>query len=107
MKGRVQQMSESKYHKRFDPEYKKEIVRLVEELGKSPVEVAKDINVSTQSVRRWVKQYGTHGSDAFPGKGKLHPEDEEIRKLKKCNKDLEEENAILKKAMGIFAKDGR
>ncbi len=100
-------MSENKYHKRFDSEYKKVIVRLVEELGKSPVEVAKDINVSAQSVRCWVQQYGTHGSAAFPGKGKLHPEDKEMRKLKKRNKDLEEENAILKKAMGIFAKDGR
>lgn len=100
-------MSESKYHKKFDPEYKKEMVRLIEELGKSPVEVAKDIGVTSQSVRRWVQQYGTHGNTAFPGKGKLHPEDEEIRKLKKRNKDLEEENAILKKAMGIFAKDGR
>ncbi len=100
-------MSENKYHRRFDPEYKKDIVRLVEELGKSPAEVAKDIGVTPTSVRRWVLQYGTHGSAAFPGKGKLHPEDEEIRKLKKRNKDLEEENAILKKAMAIFAKDGK
>lgn len=54
-------MSESKYHKRFDSEYKKEIVRLVEELGKSPVEVAKDINVSAQSVRRFVKSIPSFG----------------------------------------------
>jgi transposase-like protein len=32
-------MSESKFHEKFDPEFKKEIVRLVEELGRSPVEV--------------------------------------------------------------------
>jgi hypothetical protein len=31
-------MPGSKYHKQFDPEYKREMVRLVEELGKSPAE---------------------------------------------------------------------
>lgn len=100
-------MSGSKYHKQFDPEYKKEMVRLVEELGKSPVKVAKDIGVTATSVRRWVKQYGSQGKDSFPGKGNLHPADEEARKRDKRIRDLEEENAILKKAMSIFAKDGR
>jgi len=100
-------MSGSKYHKQFDPEYKKEMVRLVEELGKSPVKVAKDIGVTATSVRRWVKQYGSQGKDSFPGKGNLHPADEEVRKRDKRIRDLEEENAILKKAMSIFAKDGR
>ncbi len=100
-------MTENKYSKRFDPEFKKEMVRLVEELGKSPVEVAKDIDVSPTSVRRWIKEYGTSGDAAFPGKGKLHLADEEARKMKKQIKDLEEENAILKKAMAIFTKDGK
>ena len=100
-------MSGSKYHKRFDPKYKKEMVRLVEELGKSPAEVAKDIGVTATSVRRWVVQFGSQGSASFPGKGNLHPVDEEFRKRDKRIKVLEEENAILKKAMSIFAKDGK
>jgi transposase len=100
-------MSGSKYHKQFDPEYKKEMVRLVEEPCKSPVKVAQDIGVTATSIRRQVKQYGSQGKDSFPGKGKLHPADEEVRKRDKRIRDLEEENAILKKAMSIFAKDGR
>jgi len=100
-------MSGSKYNKRFDPEYKKEMVRLVEELGKSPLDVAKDIGVTATSVRRWVKQYGSQGEASFPGKGNLHPADEAVRKRDKRIKELEEENAILKKAMSIFAKDGK
>jgi transposase len=44
-----------------------------------------------------VKEYGTHGDNAFPGKGRLRPEDEELGLLKKKMADLEEENAILKK----------
>ena len=45
-----------------------------------------------------------HQADAFPDSGKLRPEDEEIRKLKRRIADLEEENAILKKATAIFAR---
>ena len=94
-------MSGSKYAKRFDPEYKKEMVRLVEELGKSPADVAKDIGVTATSIRRWVKQYGSHDEASFPGKGNLHPADEAVRKRDMRIKELEEENAIFKKAMSI------
>jgi transposase len=88
----------------FSVEYKKEIIKLVTDQGKKVTHVAKDIGVSEAAVRRWVKEYGVHGEDAFPGKGKLRPEDEEIRKMKKRMADLEEENAILKKAICIFTK---
>lgn len=100
-------MAGSKYAKRFDPEYKKEIVRLVEELGQSPNQVADDIGVTSQTVRTWVRKYGTSDSEAFPGKGHLHPADQELREMKKKIKNLEEENAILKKAMAIFTRDGK
>ncbi len=92
---------------KFTAEYKKEIVRLVNELGKKPAEVAKDIGVTATTVRRWVKQVNENGEGAFPGKGNLTPEDEERRKMLKRVQDLEEENAILKKAMDIFSRDAR
>ncbi len=100
-------MAKSKYSKRFEENYKKEIVRLVDELGKSPRQVAEDIGVSPQTVRAWVRKFGKDGSAAFPGRGKLHPADEELRQMKKTIRDLEEENLILKKAMAIFTKDGK
>lgn len=90
--------------KQFSPEYKKEIVRLITEQGKKIREVAEDISVSQTSLRKWVRQYGEHGEQAFPGKGNLRPEDEELRKLKKELANLKEENDILKKAMAIFAR---
>lgn len=90
---------------KFTKEYKQEIVRLVTELGKTPTEVAKDIVVTPTTVRKWVRQFSIHGEDAFPGKGNLHPEDAEKRRLEKENRDLREEVAILKKAMAIFSRD--
>lgn len=88
--------------KRFTPEYKKEIVRLVTEQGKKVKDLAVEIGVSETSIYTWIKQYGEHGENAFPGRGNLRPEDEEIRKLKKELADIKEENEILKKAMAIF-----
>ena len=100
-------MKESKFHKKFDDEYKREIVRLVEELGSSRKQVAEDIGVTPQNVRKWVKKLGKSSSEAFPGKGKLPPADEALRQKKKKIKDLEEENLILKNAMAIFTKGGK
>jgi len=90
--------------KGFTAEYKKEIIRLITEGGKKVTDVAKDIGVTETSVRRWLNQYGEHGTNAFPGKGHLRPEDEKLRKLKRELADIKEENEILKKAMRIFTR---
>jgi transposase len=88
--------------RRFTPEYKEELIKLVTEQGRRVTHVARDIGVSEATVRGWVKKYQTHGENAFPGSGNLRPEDEELRKLKKRLADIEKENAILKKAIRIF-----
>ena len=93
--------------KRFTPEYKEEIIKLVTERRKNISEVAKDIGVTSTSIRRWITQYSEYGKDAFPGKGNLRAEDDKIRKLMRDNIDLKEENEILKKAMAIFSRDAK
>jgi len=42
---------------------------------------------------------------AFVGRGHLKADDQAMREIQKRIRDLEEENAILKKAMHIFVKD--
>jgi transposase len=90
---------------KFNPEYKKEIIKLITEQGKSYRSVAKSIGVSDTTVRDWVLKYTEHGKDAFVGQGNLRPDEKEVRDLKNKIKDLEMENAILKKAMSIFSRD--
>ena len=41
----------------------------------------------------------------FLGSGHLSPQDEQLRKLEKENKDLKEDVEILKKAAAFFAKN--
>lgn len=70
---------------------------MVTEQGRIVTHVEKEIDANEAAVRRWVEEYRSHGNNAFPGKGNLRPEDEELRLFKKKMADLEEENAILKK----------
>jgi transposase len=91
--------------KMFDKEYKLMAVNRVKESGKPVAEVARELDISANTLHGWVNKFSKHGNDAFPGSGNLHEADEELRKLRKENMDLKEENAILKKAAAYFAKN--
>jgi transposase len=41
---------------------------------------------------------------AFPGKGKLKPDDEELRRLRRELDVVKEERDILKKALAVFSR---
>ena len=72
-------MSERKYTQ----EFKKESVLLVTEQGYSARQAAKSIGVPYNTFICWVREYKQHKESAFPGKGRLRPEEDEIRRLKK------------------------
>lgn len=54
---------------------------------------------------RWVKEYQADEGDAFRGRGKLKPEQEEIRQLREEVRRLKMKKEILKKAAVFFAKE--
>ena len=88
----------------FDVAFKQEAIRQVAEQGRRKTEVARELGLHVNTLSKWVKEAVTHGADALQGKGALRSEDEELRRLRRQIVDLEEENAILKKAAAIFAK---
>ena len=63
------------------------------------------LDISPKTLHKWVADYKKDAEHSFVGSGNLKPEDREKRELQKRVRDLEEENAILKKAMSIFAKN--
>jgi len=95
---------EPKQRRVFDKEFKKRTVELIIQGGKKVKEVAMDLGLESNDVYRWVREYNRDPQDLFPGKGKLKPEDEELRQLKRQLIDVTEERDILKKAVGIFSK---
>ena len=84
-------------------EFSLELVKLIVEKGRSIPSVALDLGVHEKTLYKWVSDYKKDNENAFPGSGRLRPEDEIIRQLKRRVADLEQENAILKKAAAIFA----
>jgi len=88
----------------FDREFKMETARLIVEGGRRVADVAQDLDIHENVLRKWKNQYLEDKEQSFPGKGKLKPEEEEIRRLRRELADIKEEREILKKALAIFSK---
>jgi transposase len=102
--GGVPLMSSSS---RFNKEFKEQTVNQVLSGERTASEIAKELGVHYTTIRDWVKSYKQDGTQAFPGSGHLKPDDEDLRKLRRENANLREENEILKKAAAYFAKNLR
>jgi transposase len=97
-------MEETKGRRKFDREFKEGAVRLIVDGGRTVRSVARDLGIHESNLQRWKREYLEDREHAFPGKGHMKPHEEEIFKLKKKIADLEEDRAILKKALAIFSK---
>ena len=91
--------------KQYDKEFKLYAAKMVVEDGKPVAQVARELDLAEQTLHNWVKKYREDQGSSFVGSGNAKPEDQAMRELQKRLRDLEEENAILKKAMSIFAKN--
>ena len=91
--------------KKYTPEFKIEAVKLVTEQGYKPTEAARNLGIHPSVLNRWRSQLASEGKNAFPGKGRLTSEKEELQKLRKEVQRLKMERDILKKAAAFFAKE--
>ena len=95
----------------FTPAFKLEAVRLAALGDRSVSAVARELGIGPDLLRQWTRQATTraahHGTDVFPGNGKLTSQDEEIRHLRRENAVLREERDILGKATAFFARRPR
>ena len=75
------------------------------EQGYKASEAARNLGIHPNVMhvlRRRVNRFKTDSNDAFPGKGHMTPETEELHRLRKENKRLQMEREILKKATAFF-----
>ncbi|MER6563203.1 transposase [Streptomyces sp. NPDC001027] len=99
----------SKYTNRYSAEYKRDAIELVRSSGRTVTEVARELGVSSESLRGWVKK--ARAQEAGSGPGALSAgqgaddRDEELRRLRKLASEQAKTIEILKKATAFFAKD--
>ena len=83
-------------------EYRRQIVELVR-AGRSPRELAQEVEPCYETIRSWVKQ-----ADRDEGRtlyGPTSEEKEDLRRLRRENRQLRLEREILAKAAAWFARE--
>ena len=94
-----------KKRKSYSREFKLEAVGLITEKGYSIAEASRNLGIEYSVLRRWKTQLADDPQNAFPGKGKLKAQDEDLRRVKRELERVKEERDILKKALAYFAED--
>ena len=92
----------SRTHPPYAPEYRQQMVELVR-TGRTPGELAREFECSAQAIRNWVRQAERDEGRREDGLTTL--EREELRGLRRENRQLREEREILKKAAAWFARE--
>jgi len=93
---------EKQSRRKYTQEFKKEAVKLVTEQGYSISEAGRNLGVNPCVLGRWKREIEEMDSFAPDNPKALK---EELRRLRKENKNLKMEREILKKAAAFFAKE--
>ena len=86
----------------YPPEYRQQIIELVR-AGRTPEELAQEFEPSAESIRNWVKQ--AERDSGTRNDGLSSAEREELKRLRRENKQLRLEREILSKAAAWFARE--
>lgn len=88
--------------KRYDQEFKREVLAYMASTGESQEEVARHFGVSSNTLRYW--QSRTEVPLGAPKAGAANESaDAELRRLRRENQRLQMQCEILKKTVGIFS----
>ena len=98
-------MEPKKKRRVYTRDFKAEAVRLATESGQSIRQVARDLGINENTLWNWRKQLKDDPQAAFPGRGRLKPQDEELRRLRRENQVLRQERDFLKKAAVWLARE--
>jgi len=91
--------------KRYSPEFKEQAARKVVDNSLPIAQVARDLGINDTTLGFWVKAYRRKLSgQPLPAD---MPDQERMRELERRNRELEMENAFLKKAAAYFAREHR
>lgn len=91
--------------RQFTSEFKLEIVKMIVDQNASIGKLSKDLSISDNLIRRWVKQYQLEQTGTvLRGTKPLTSEQQRIRELERENQSLKSDVELLKKASAFFAR---
>ena len=97
---------ERRKRRKFTPEYKAEVVRLVQTSGKSIGQLSKELELTETAVRAWVER--AEIDEKKDPNGPLTSEERaEVTRLRRELRTVTMERDFLRKAAAFFARSGK
>ncbi len=96
-------MGEHRQH--YNDEFKRQAVKYVQEQTKTLPEIAQELNIPEGTLRNWMTKYRSFENEPVNYPDKVRELEAQLKAAKREKQDLEEELAILKKALHIFSKE--
>lgn len=95
----------SKGYRKYSPEFREEVVKLVIDTSRAIADVAREYGVHDTTLGNWVRDYKEKHRDAEEPLDL--PERARLRELERKNRELEMKCAFLTKAAAYFAAEHR
>jgi transposase len=91
----------TRQRRNYPEDFKRDAVALITEQGYSIAEAARSLDVGANLLGRWKREYEAQAK----GETLDQDEREELKRLRRENRELRMEKEILKKASAYFAKE--
>jgi transposase len=96
----------SKGYRKYSPEFREEVARMVIDTSRAITDVAREYGVHDTTLGNWVREYKKKHGTAEEEQLNL-PERVRLRELERKNRELEVKCAFLAKAAAYFAAEHR
>jgi transposase len=92
-----------RFQRPYPAEFRREAIRLVQATGRRYQDVAVELGISGESLRKWIRQDELDRGQRDDGL--TSGEREELRRLRRQVRELESEREILKRAVTFFVRE--
>ncbi len=89
----------------YPPEFRRDVIAVARRGDQSRAQVARSFGISDWCLARWLAIADRDEGRSNPSRTPAASDDTEVRELRRRNKQLEQENEILRRATAYFARD--
>ena len=93
------------YTRKYTKQFIEEAINLFLVGDRTIGSIAKSLGIPHSTLRQWVNKFNLSGKKSLSVYKDVTPEEAELSRLKSEMANLKMENAILKKAVGIFSQE--